>query len=147
MVGKQVEEKDILLAEDDRDDVALFQMAMDELDIDYRLRHAENGDILMVMLRESVPYILFLDLAMPCRDGLSSMAEIRKNREYDSLPIVIYSGNRQATKIEECYRNSANLYLVKPTIFRSMVDNLKLIFSINWSTHTPYPAYRNFVLS
>ena len=147
MVDEVIPEKDILIAEDDKDDVEIFQLAMKELGIDYQLRHAENGSMLMIMLKENIPYILFLDINMPCKDGISCIIEIRKNREYDNLPIIIYSGNRLESVAENCYRNGANLYLTKSSIFTSIVENLRKIFAIDWNNYMPYPSFQKFVLS
>ena len=44
--------KDIILAEDDRDDVEIFESALRDLAIPYEMRHAENGDVLFILLKE-----------------------------------------------------------------------------------------------
>jgi CheY-like chemotaxis protein len=140
-------EKDILLAEDDIDDAEIFTMAMGELKIPYVMRRAENGDVLFVLLKERVPYILFLDIHMPCRDGLSCIVEIRKNRQYDKLPVVMYTSHLSQKIIEESYRNGANLYLTKTVIFADLVKNLKKIFEIDWKNYLHFPPQDQFVLS
>lgn len=140
-------EKDILIAEDDREDVEIFELALKELNIEYQLRHAENGDVLFVLLKERVPYILFLDINMPCKDGVTCINEIRKNPEYDKLPVVIYTSNLYHRITEECYRNGANLYITKATTFGAIVDNLKKVFAIDWENYLHYPPYNQFVLS
>src|SRR3546814_7430667 len=61
-MGKPDNRRDILLAEDDLDDVEIFEMALNDLALSYEIRHAKNGDQLLELLRERVPYILFLDI-------------------------------------------------------------------------------------
>jgi CheY-like chemotaxis protein len=138
-------EKDILLAEDDLDDVFLFETALKELNIQYILRHASNGDMLFVLLKEKMPYILFLDVRMPCKDGVACVVEIRKNREYDSLPIIMYTSNLSDKIIEECYRNGANLYVTKTNTFSELTDKLSKVFALDWSDYLHYPPQNQFL--
>ncbi len=90
-MGSLAQLKDIILAEDDSDDVEIFDLGLKGLNFPYLLRHAENGDVLFIMLKDKVPYILFLDIHMPCKDGIACIAEIRRNREYDKMPVIMYS--------------------------------------------------------
>lgn len=142
--------KHILLAEDDQDDVVIFELAINEINKEYRLpvymRHAKDGEILFVLLKENVPDILFLDINLPCRDGLSCIREIRKNKEYDGLPVIMYTAHKQDTKIEDAFRNGANYYVVKSNTIPELAEKLKKICSIDWKTYMHYPPRDQFVL-
>ena len=139
--------KDILLAEDDQDDVLIFEMALKSINIPYELRHAENGDRLFVLLKEHIPYILFLDIHMPCKDGVACIVEIRKDREYDSLPIVMYTSSVSDKIVEDCFRNGANLYVTKSAAFSELTQKLRKVFAIDWDDYLHYPPHGQFVLS
>ncbi len=141
------QERDILLAEDDSDDVIIFEMALKEASIPYDLRRAENGDVLFVLLKEKLPYILFLDIHMPCKDGLSCIIEIRKNRAYDGVPVVMYTSEFSDKIVEEAYRSGANLYITKTTTLKELTAKLKKVFSIDWSDYLHYPPQNQFLLS
>lgn len=141
------QERDILLAEDDSDDVIIFEMALKEASIPYDLRRAENGDVLFVLLKEKLPYILFLDIHMPCKDGLSCIIEIRKNRAYDGVPVVMYTSEFSDKIVEETYRSGANLYITKTTTLKELTAKLKKVFSIDWSDYLHYPPQNQFLLS
>ncbi len=142
--------KHILLAEDDQDDVVIFELAINEVNKEYRLpvymRHAKDGEILFVLLKENVPDILFLDINLPCRDGLSCIREIRKNKEYDGLPVIMYTAHKQEAKIEDAFRNGANYYVVKSNTIPELAEKLKKICSIDWKTYMHYPPRDQFVL-
>lgn len=141
-----LDEKDILLAEDDIDDVYIFESALKETNMPYIMRNAENGDVLFILLKDRLPYILFLDIHMPCKDGVACIIEIRKNRDYDQLPVIMYSSQLSAKIIEDSYRNGANLYLSKTTTFNELVVKLKQIFAIDWKHYLHYPPKDQFVL-
>jgi FOG: CheY-like receiver len=140
------EEHDVLLAEDDMDDVEIFGWALKEAEIPHSLRHAEDGDRLFVLLKEKVPYILFLDIKMPCKDGISCIKEIRKNPDYDNLPVVMYSSHVRTDYIDAAYRSSANYYLPKVSSVKETVVHLKRIFSVDWRSYQHYPVREEFVL-
>lgn len=139
-------ERDILLAEDDQDDVEIFETALQQLHMPYVMRRADNGDVLFLLLKERIPYILFLDIQMPCRDGVACIIDIRKNREYDKLPVVMYTSRMSDKIVEECFRNGANLYMTKTNTINALVAKLRKVFSIDWSDYLHYPPQDHFVV-
>lgn len=145
MTDENIPGKDILLAEDDSDDVTIFEIALKQLNIPYIMRHAANGDLLFVLLKERIPYILFLDIHMPCKDGISCIVEIRKHREYDSLPVIMYTSHLSKKIVEECFRGGANLYLAKTATFSELTEKLGKIFNIDWQNHLHFPPLDQFV--
>src|SRR5690606_32387406 len=97
--------KDVLLAEDDKDDVLIFELAVEEAELSIDLRCATDGDKLFVMLEEYIPDILFLDIQMPCKDGIACILEIRKNKDYDHLPVVMCTAHTSEQYINNAFRN------------------------------------------
>jgi len=137
----------ILLAEDDEDDYFIFSLAVQELSIRVMLSRAENGDILLKLLDEKIPDLLFLDLLMPCRDGRTCIKEIRANAKYDTLPIIVYSSMRDMNNIQFCYREGGNLYVFKPSSLPELKDVLERILTIDWKNMMYYPPLSGFVIS
>jgi len=140
------EEHDVLLADDDMEDAEIFGWALKQAEIPHILRRAEDGNHLFILLKEKIPYILFLDIMMPCKDGISCIMEIRKNRDYDGLPVIMYSSCLHGNYVDLSYRNSANFFLVKSHNMQDTVANLKRIFAIDWRSFLHYPIYNKFVL-
>ena len=138
--------KDILLADDDADEVLIFETALQELNHPHTLRHAIDGDALFALLKDKIPYILFLDIHMPCKDGVACITEIRKNREYDNLPVIIYTSNHAPKIADECFVQGANFYLQKGYTLQTLTENLKKIFSIEWNGLMHYPPRENFII-
>lgn len=142
---QEVKEKDIILAEDDRDEVLVFELALKEVPIPVDMRHAEDGEVLFKLLKNRIPDMLFLDVHMPCKNGISCIMEIRKNREYDNLPVIMYSADTSEQTIEQTFRNGANMYLTKTNTIRELVKKLLAIFSLDWA-YMHYPPRDQFVL-
>jgi CheY-like chemotaxis protein len=138
----------VLLAEDDDDDYLIFSLAVDDITaVRVELKRAENGDILMRLLDEKHPDLLFLDLLMPCKDGRQCIREIRANSKFDSLPIIVYSSMSDLESIEFCYREGTNLYARKPSSLSDLKSILEKIFSMDWKRMLYYPPMSQFVIN
>src|SRR5690606_15435797 len=98
---------------DDNDDVYIFKVAVEETTYPIIIRHAEDGEKLFTLLKEQVLDILFLDIQMPCKDGMACITEIRKDRKYDHMPVVMYSALTFGKYVDHCFENGANFFLPK----------------------------------
>jgi len=137
----------ILLAEDDDDDYYVFSLAVEEVSYAIILSRAANGEVLMKLLDEKTPDILFLDLLMPCQDGRQCLRAIRSNQKFDDLPVIIYSSLTDLVNVEYCYREGSNLFVIKPTTIAELNDMLERILSIDWKKTLYYPTKAKFVLN
>lgn len=138
-------EKHVLIADDDQDDYLIFSLAIADFPFAVLLNHATDGQQLMQMLDKEFPDILFLDVLMPYKDGKSCLKEIRANKKFDMLPIIMYSSVNIMGEIETCYRAGANLYLVKPGDFSELKKALHQIISSDWKKTMYYPPLAEFV--
>lgn len=137
---------DVILAEDDKDDVLIFELAITQARILINMRHAINGDELFELLKQSLPDIIFLDINMPCKDGVTCVVEIRRNPDYDNIPVIMYTSYNSSEKIETTYRAGANFYMLKNDSIAAIAENLKKIFSIEWKKYMYYPPKPGFTL-
>jgi CheY-like chemotaxis protein len=140
------QEKNVLLAEDDYDDVLIFELALNKVPILVKLRHAKDGEMLFELLRQQIPDIIFLDIQMPCRDGIACIVEIRRNSEYNNVPVIMYTSMKQVKLIDEAYSNGANFYLLKGSSIHELAEKLQKIFSIDWKNFIYYPPKSEFML-
>jgi len=137
----------VLLADDDEDDSFFFSEAVKYLPYHVILCLEQNGELLLEHLeKDKLPDILFLDLAMPGKDGAECLHAIRENKELGGLPVIIYSISNEQADIDTCYNEKANFYVVKPWSFHGVIQQLKNIFSIDWKNTTHVPAKEDFVL-
>jgi len=107
----------ILLTDDDEDDRLIFKEILEKMDIHTVVETANNGIELMDILTEpnrQLPHMLFLDLNMPYKDGLSCLKEIRSNEKFNDITITIYSTSTSQDDIDKTFRNGANIYITKP---------------------------------
>ena len=71
----------LFLAEDDEDDCLIFLSALQELNCQLEVVVSRDGEQLMMNLDKRVPptpYVLFLDLNMPLKNGFDCLREMKK---------------------------------------------------------------------
>src|SRR5437764_1020447 len=114
--------ENIWLVDDDKDDCELFEDALKQILPTVSLTLIPDGEILMNLLSTTnKPDILFLDINIPCRDGMDCLVEIRAQRHFSRLPIVMFSSAKDIKSIHSAYGYGANLYYSKPTSFQELI--------------------------
>ena len=138
----------IILADDDDDDLLLFKEAITKVRSSIEVSLADDGQKLLHYINNlQVPDIIFLDLNMPRKNGLECLQEIRKDRKFDDVPVIIYSTSKSNRDIEACYYSGASYYLVKPYSFEEMLEMLTYLFSQLATSFSERPVRENFVLT
>ena len=118
--------KHIVIADDDVDDVELFETAVKEFSSDAKVSVAEDGEKLIDLLQKSsMPDVIVLDLNMPRMNGYDCLIEIRKNRKYNAVPIIILSTSASPDDVDFCISHGANAFEVKPQNFQALSKVVK----------------------
>ncbi len=141
------EELHVLMAEGDKDDFDILADAIEKVPVKVILTRAENGDVLMKLIHDKIPDLLFLDIILPYRDGRDCIREIRSDKKFDNLPIIVYTSIKDLDTIEFCYRWGTNLFVHKPQTYSEIADIVRKIFSVNWKKMQYYPSRNEFVLN
>jgi CheY-like chemotaxis protein len=108
----------ILYADDDEDDCQLFREILSELNFQGRVTIVNDGEHLMSKVHDltfEVPSIIFLDINMPCKNGIECLEDIRSNATYKSVPVVMLTTARNSSRIIKCFNKEASRYIIKPT--------------------------------
>jgi twitching motility two-component system response regulator PilH len=72
---------------------------------------AETG---IGIAREEIPDIIFLDIILPGVNGFSALRTLRKDPLTSHIPIIMISGNEQATELFYGSRTGADDFMKKP---------------------------------
>ena len=75
---------------------------------------AEDGETAVEMAREHLPQMILMDVVMPGINGFQATRQIRNDPETHDIPIVVMSGNEQATEEFWVIRIGANDFMGKP---------------------------------
>ncbi len=78
------------------------------------LLEAENGEVAIAMILEHSPDLVFLDLNMPKKDGLSVLTELAQQNQGNLPEIIVITANDSIYSAVECVRRGATDFLAKP---------------------------------
>jgi|ERR1041385_9233108 CheY-like chemotaxis protein len=143
----------ILLAEDDSNDVMLFERAMKRasLNVD-SLKVVRDGEEAISYLSGQaiyadrdlypLPSLLLLDLKLPRKSGLEVLLWLRQQPQLRHLIAVFLTSSNSTEDIRLAYEAGANSYLVKPVEFAVMVEMIKTIsfYWLQMNEKLPLPA-------
>jgi CheY-like chemotaxis protein len=131
----------VVLADDDTDHAIIFKKVLEAVDPSRYLTIARDGEELIRLLSTYVPELLFLDLNMPCKNGLECLQDIRQNLNLHDLPIVVYSSSTHMTDIQKSYIHRADLYMVKPFNSFHLKNALESILKMEWRSEVSQKYY------
>lgn len=118
----------VLYVDDDPEDIEIFVEAIKETDGSINCLIAQNGRQAMDILHaELAPDFVFLDINMPVINGKVLLAEIRKDKKFEDIPVVMYSTTINLIEIEEYKKMGANHFLIKHNRFQDLCDALSSI--------------------
>ena len=123
-------EKTLLIIDDDADDIEMFCDAVQEIDERNHCLVATNGKEALQILHSCLkkPDYIFLDLNMPQMSGKQCLKEIKQHKQFDDIPIIIYSTSKYRKEIDEILEMGATMFLTKPTIFTELKTAIVEIF-------------------
>lgn len=140
--------KNIFLAEDDEDDVILFEQALNEVYADAVLTMRENGKELIDLLDVPPippPDVIFLDLNMPLKNGYECLREIRADRSLN-VPVVVLTTSSYEQDIDMVYELGATCFIVKPRVYEDLKNLIKKVLCTNW-TEAVHRSREQFVMT
>jgi PAS domain S-box-containing protein len=110
----------VLLAEDNEANVLTMGGYLE--DKGYTLRYAVNGVEAVARAHEVRPAVILMDIQMPVMDGLTAIAEIRKDAGLRAIPIVALTALAMPGDRERCIAAGATDYLTKPVSLKGLAE-------------------------
>ena len=80
----------------------------------YTVSVAGDGETALAMARSEKPELIFLDIVMPGMNGFAVLRTLRREPDTHGIPIVMISGNLQATEQFYVQRFGADDFMKKP---------------------------------
>jgi CheY-like chemotaxis protein len=130
-----VNEKTILLVEDNPDDEALTLRALRKANVRNEVVVARDGVEALDYLFGTgphagrdltvMPQVVLLDLKLPRIDGLEVLKRLRGDERTSLLPVVILTSSTEDQDRITGYRLGANSYVRKPVDFSQFVDAVR----------------------
>jgi CheY-like chemotaxis protein len=123
----------ILVIEDSEPDFILLQKALNmidnaELDVHCVKNGQEGLDYIFkegAYKDKATPDIIILDLNLPIKNGFEVLDTIKKDNNYRTIPIVIYSTSEAKGDIRLSYSLYASSYITKTFDIIELFDKIK----------------------
>ena len=98
-----------------------------------QILEADEGDAALTMIREHAPDLVFLDLNMPNRNGMSVLQELQQDASTVTPEVIVVTANDAVSFAVDCIRCGATDFITKPydvdhlrSIARRSEDRVKL---------------------
>lgn len=123
----------IFIVDDDPDDrqIILDAFLENKAQIDYVF--IENAETLLENLYSDdsdYPGLILLDLNMPGMLGLQALKEIRGNKKFSQIPIIVLTTSTLEQDRRISYELGASCFLKKPDSFNELIDITNSIIKI-----------------
>ena len=130
-----MEDKMILLVEDNPDDEALTMRALKKNNIGNKVVVVRDGAEALDFLfctgphadrdPRDKPQVILLDLKLPKVDGMEVLRRIRAEPSTRTLPVVILTSSKEEQDVVNSYLMGVNSYVRKPVDFIQFVEAIR----------------------
>lgn len=129
--------KRILIVEDEEADVILMQISLNEFDLASECAIVNNGQEALDYLYCSGAYshrtrgnpeLILLDLKLPKVSGLELLSQVRADRQFSTVAVVVFSSSLDEKDRAEAFSSGANEFMTKPMNFEAFRR------TIEWAT-------------
>ena len=128
-----MEEKIILVADDDLDDQEMLEEVFLGIEKDALIHTVSSAKEALEYLRNCVPTalpcLIILDYNMPDLTGAQLTEMIAQNKLYKHIPILVWSTSNSSVYKQECEEKGAKHYFYKPYDYIEVVEMAKQMLS------------------
>jgi|GEM_PF-456335 len=119
----------VVAVEDDEDDRMLLDEAFKEIGYEADIKKMPDGDVLFDYLgkigKELYPSLIVLDNSLPRRSALDVLVQLKENKDYNHIPVVIYTTIVSPHVKEQLLAAGALSCLQKGGAMQEIVENVK----------------------
>ncbi len=102
----------VLIIDDSATIVALLRRMMRQNE--YETLEAGDAESGIELARSELPALIFLDIVLPGMNGFNALRQLRRDPLTKDIPIIMISGNEQATEEFYVHRIGADDFMKKP---------------------------------
>jgi DNA-binding response OmpR family regulator len=107
------EVRKIVIVEDDRDLNSLLKYTL-EASGEFQVHSCFEGDAALGIIENTSPELVILDVMLPGMSGTEVLTEVRRRKEYASLPIIMLTARSLESDRIEGFEMGADDYITKP---------------------------------
>lgn len=126
----KINNKPILLVEDDHVDVMTILRALKEIHVVNPVVSMENGEAALDYLRDPSkerPCIILLDLNMPIMNGIEFLQMIKHDADLKRIPVIVLTTSEEQQDKVHSFDLGVAGYMAKPVDYRRFVEMMRSI--------------------
>jgi signal transduction histidine kinase len=104
----------ILVVDDDKVSLALFEEILGGADKAYKLILANSGRMALDIVEKDKPDLILLDIVLPDIDGFELCLQIKSRPSFKDVPVILVTALEKAEEKVVGFRVGASDYVVKP---------------------------------
>ena len=104
--------KRVLVVDDEPTVVKTVQIMLEEAG--YHVISASDGEMALEVMREKEPDLMILDITLPKLDGHQVCRQVRSDKKFRELPIIMFTGRGGVDEIGAGMDIGATAYVMKP---------------------------------
>jgi CheY-like chemotaxis protein len=133
---------DLIVLDDNPGDVTLLRAALSEVGPPVTVHVAEDAPRFFSLMREFLdpPALVILDLNLPLLKGTVVLDEIRDDRVWRDVPVVILTSSRATSDLVDCRHRGATDFIVKPSVFDGYIALAQSLARYLSPTTGPLPS-------
>jgi two-component system cell cycle response regulator DivK len=111
----------ILLVDDDLDHLSICKLVLTNRG--YNVLVLWNTDILLEVVKDFVPDLIFMDHRMPGRDGIEATRILKSNEATKLIPVVYFTGLEKGQELSK--KAGADGFLAKPFSIDGLLNTIE----------------------
>jgi CheY-like chemotaxis protein len=123
----------IFWADDDPDDLLLFNEILYEHAPNHQVIEFANGEVLLKHLKKidkaDHPCLIVLDMNMPVFDGRQTLAVIKSEEALKSIPVVVFTTSNSSLDKSFCDKHHTEMFS-KPASYERLKSTIKNLVEI-----------------
>ncbi len=135
-----------ILVVDDEPDIIIYLRTLLE-DAGFKVMTASDGEEALEKIKERKPDLISLDLIMPRKSGIRCYYELRKNKEWSKIKVIIVTAHARDDKVrkemDELFSGATisgpQMYLEKPVHPQDYVNLIKRELGIELTEQIEVP--------
>lgn len=129
-----IHRRTILCVDDDPDDQLMVLDSIKEIDPTIRVASALNGLEALRFLEEgkkegSLPCLVLMDINMPLMDGKKAVSLIKRDKELDNMPVVVFTTSSSPLDQTFCELHGVP-FITKPINQQGLEETIKRLLSL-----------------
>ena len=136
----------ILVVEDSDEDFDVLLMTFEQFDIRHPVLRVAEGRLVTPTLdqrrqnKQDLPGLIILDLNLIGVDGREVLRRLKRDPQFASIPVLVFSTSGSARDINTSYAEGAAAYSIKPVNLERLERFVKAL-KMFWLEHAVLPTH------